>query len=88
MRYLLAAEADKIQDFIFRSSRLREVVGASQLLARFCEEEGAPLLLEQLAFGGDPNQDIVVNDGGSFRIIFDDADQAKLFGAYWPSYIA
>ena len=36
MGYLLAAEADKIQDLIFRSSRLREVVGASQLLTRFC----------------------------------------------------
>jgi hypothetical protein len=71
MRYLLAAEADKIQDFIFRSSRLREVVGASQLLSRFCKE-GAPPLLH--AHGGDPKTDIVVNDGGSFRIIFEDPD--------------
>ena len=80
MRYLLAAEADKIQDFIFRSSRLREVVGASQLLTRFCEE-GAPTLLKQPAFGGDPDRDIVVNDGGSFRVIFEDAEKAKQFGA-------
>jgi hypothetical protein len=80
MRYLLAAEADKIQDFIFRSSRLREVVGASQLLTRFCEE-GAPELLKQPVFGGDPKQDIVVNDGGSFRIIFDDLEKARQFGA-------
>jgi hypothetical protein len=35
-RWLLAAEADQIQDSIFRSSRLREVVGGSQLLTRFC----------------------------------------------------
>ncbi len=34
MRYLLAAEADKIQDFIFRSSRLREVVEERQQLDR------------------------------------------------------
>ncbi|NJL55491.1 hypothetical protein HC928_10085 [bacterium] len=31
-KYLLVAEVDKIQSFVFRSSRLREVAGASRLL--------------------------------------------------------
>jgi len=76
-RYLLAAEADKIQDFIFRSSRLSEVVGGSQLLSRFCAE--VPRLL--LPFhGGDPDRDIVIQDGGGFRILFDEKGQAKSFG--------
>jgi hypothetical protein len=43
MRYLIAAEADRIQDLIFRSSRLREVVGGSQLLSRFCQDMPALL---------------------------------------------
>lgn len=72
MRYLLAAEADKIQEFIFRSSRLREVVGASQLLSRFCRSEDGALALAK-HYGGD----MVVNDGGSFRVIFDDDDDEK-----------
>jgi hypothetical protein len=76
MRYLLAAEADKIQDFIFRSSRLREVVGASQLLTRFCKEVG-----EQLATKDEYKGKICVNDGGSFRVIFDDSERARRFGA-------
>lgn len=77
MRYLLAAEADKIQDFIFRSSRLREVVGASQLLTRFCKE--TPLLLLATGrYGQDCS--ICVNDGGSFRLIFADADQETAQG--------
>lgn len=78
-RYLLAAEADKIQDFIFRSSRLREVVGGSQLLLRFCEEVPRYLLP---CFGGNPDNDIIINDGGSFRILFDDDDQARDFGVH------
>jgi len=78
-RYLLAAEADKIQDFIFRSSHLREVVGGSQLLLRFCEEVPRYLLPR---FGGNPDNDIIINDGGSFRILFDDADQARDFGVH------
>jgi hypothetical protein len=74
MPYLLAAEADKIQDFIFRSSRLREVVGASQLLTRFCSSVEDTLAPE---FKGQ----IVVNDGGSFRVIFDTEADAVAFGA-------
>ena len=44
IRWILAAEADKIQDLVFRSAHLREVVGGSQLLTRFCRE-GTPQLL-------------------------------------------
>lgn len=81
--YLLAAEADKIQDFIFRSSRLREVVGASQLLSRFCLEGIDPLLDKHGVTAGQ----ILVNDGGSFRIEFSGEDdqavcrRAEQFGA-------
>ncbi|MEK6285818.1 MAG: hypothetical protein AABO57_08765 [Acidobacteriota bacterium] len=70
--YLLAAEADQIQDFIFRASHLREVVGGSQLLTRFCNE-----VPQQLLGGGER---IVVNDGGAFRIVFNDLNQARTFG--------
>jgi hypothetical protein len=75
-RYLLAAEADQIQDFIFRSSRLREVVGGSQLLSKFCCE--VPKKLLELCMGTDDN--IVVQDGGAFRVIFSDMAQARQFG--------
>jgi len=71
-RYLLAAEADKIQDLIFRSARLREVVGGSQLLTRFCEEVPRLLLPS--------DAQVIVSDGGGFRILFNDAAQAQTFG--------
>ncbi len=76
MPWLLAAEADQIQDLIFRSSRLREVVGGSQLLSRFCRE-GAPALL---ARHDGETEDLIVNDGGAFRIRFASEDQAISFG--------
>jgi hypothetical protein len=71
-QHLLAAEADKIQDLIFRASRLREVIGGSQLLSRFCDEVPEKLLPE--------GAEIVVNDGGSFRVLFEGEDEAKRFG--------
>jgi hypothetical protein len=77
-RYLVAAEADKIQDLIFRSARLREVVGSSMLLTRFCEE-GVAALTQSSGTRGE-QWDTVVNDGGSFRIWFADENQAIQFG--------
>jgi len=74
-RYLLAAEADKIQDFIFRAAKLREVVGGSHLLARFCEE-GVNALKKK----HDDKPEIIISDGGAFRLVFDDEIKAKEFG--------
>ena len=51
LTYLLAAEADKIQDLLFRSARLREVAGGSQLLTRFCDETPSAL--------GVPEKDVI-----------------------------
>lgn len=75
--FLLAAEVDQIQDFIFRASHLREVVGGSQLLARFCREMPGYLL------DAGTNADVVVRDGGAFRVVFTGADgtAARRFGA-------
>lgn len=73
MNVLLAAEADRIQGYLFRSARLREVVGGSQLLRRFCKK--VPSLL------GVPKEDVITNGGGSFYIKFADEKEALKFGA-------
>ncbi|RRR73726.1 MAG: hypothetical protein EI684_08440 [Candidatus Viridilinea halotolerans] len=69
---LLAAEADKIQDFVFRAARLRQVTGGSALLTRFCQQVPQECL-------GLANEQIVVNDGGAFRLLF--ADEATAHAA-------
>ena len=79
MNVLLAAEADHIQGYLFRSARLREVVGGSQLLTRFCDE--VPGLL------GVTGDQIITSGGGSFYIKFtgenekEAGDKARAFGA-------
>ncbi|MBL8152951.1 MAG: hypothetical protein JNM70_02105 [Anaerolineae bacterium] len=71
-KYLIVAEVDKIQSFVFQSSRLREVVGASHLLEEFCK-----------AISGDPKKhfpgitlDILASGGGSFRIVVEGDEAA------------
>ena len=76
MRYLLAAEADRIQDLLFRSAQLREVVGGSQLLTRFCEEV-PPQLATELGL----QMNVITSGGGSFYLEFEDEGSARHFGA-------
>lgn len=71
-KYLFVAEADQIQDFVFRASRLQEVMGGSQLLADFCKE-----IPKQLDV---PEQDVLVHAGGKFIIEFAARDKAVEFG--------
>ena len=74
-KHLFVAEADKIQDLLFRSSKLREVAGGSQMLTEFCKETVCPLIQR---FGGEK----VISAGGSFRIRFDTKERAEEFGDY------
>jgi hypothetical protein len=82
--YLLAAEADKIQDFVFRSAHLREVVGGSQLLTWFCDKATADLVKQVVAVTGGPPPDMLIHDGGSFTIDFSRQDQATRFALALP----
>lgn len=65
--YLVVAEVDKIQSFIFRSSRLREVAGASRLLEDLCEEIKQKYSNQALS-----------SAGGSFRIVVDETEIDKV----------
>lgn len=72
-RYLLVAEADKIQDFVFRAAHLREVSGGSALLTRFCNDVPQQCL-------GCNEDDVIISDGGAFRLLFDSEKDAEKAG--------
>jgi hypothetical protein len=75
-RHLVAADADQIQNLLFRSSHLREVIGGSMMLSQFCKEETNPALAKVIA---DFHGKVIINDGGSFRLDFGSDKEAKDF---------
>jgi len=75
-QYLFAAEADRIQDWLFRASRLREVVGGSQLLSKFCKKIKKELQQKWKL----TDDQILVCDGGAFRLCFHDEVACRDFG--------
>jgi len=78
-RHLVAADADQIQHLLFRSSHLREVIGGSMLLSQFCKD-GTNAALAKI--GASSKADVIINDGGSFRLEFDSPDKAREFLEY------
>lgn len=78
-QYLLAAEADQIQNLLFRSAHLRQVIGGSQLLTRICRRDIYDLLKKALKVRYTPDN-VIVSDGGSFRIIFNNREDAVFLG--------
>lgn len=77
---LFAADADKIQDLVFRSAHQRQIVGGSRMLAEFGKRVSQ--MIKGAPFGGRA----VIDRGGSFRIIFPEgadrdafAERLKLF---------
>lgn len=79
-RWLLAAEADQIQDLIFQASELRQIVGGSQLLERFCSRAPELLLDRHVGVGAWSDADLIIHRGGAFRVLFDDEERALAFG--------
>lgn len=77
-RWLLVAEADKIQDLVFRSARLAQVVGGSSLLAEFCATRADQIIAGFCADQRLPTGAVekVIADGGAFRLIVA-GDQAQ-----------
>jgi len=85
-KYLYGASVQGIQGFIFETNKLQEIVGASDLIERFCS-------VEFLArFSSEYNieiakKDIVRNAGGNIRIVFSDKAELEKMVKNFPKYI-
>lgn len=71
--YLFRAEADQIQDTLFRAARLRQVVGGSRLVAEF------GTVAERIALNYGAKR-VPIKAGGNLLAVFLTAEAASAFG--------
>lgn len=81
-KYLYGAAVQGIQDFIFKTNKLKEIVGASELVEQVCTTKFARMLGKEAGdLATDPNA--IVNAAGNIKYIFDDygacQDVVRLF---------
>jgi len=85
-KYLYGAAVQGIQNFIFKTDKLKEIAGASELVERICTTEFAEALGKKEE---DLEKDLnsVVNAAGNIKYIFDDISLCEKIVKYFPKKI-
>ena len=64
-KYLYGAAVQGIQDFIFQTNKLREIVGASELVEEICTKKFVEVLLGKKDISTKEAQEILLNDSNA-----------------------
>ena len=70
-KYLYGASVQGIQEFIFATNKLKEIVGASELVKQIAEE------FEKLSGYEKEHKNTIINTAGNIKAIFEDESQCK-----------
>lgn len=89
MAYLYGFSAIGLQDFIFRTNALREIIGASELIKKI-DSLGQNLqnFLQENGVNLSKNPEVILSNAGNFRSIFDDEADLQNVIKYLPKLIA
>ena len=85
-KYLYGASVQGIQGFIFETNKLQEIVGASDLIERFCSFGFIQKFAENNSFII-KEEAIVRNAGANVRIVFSDKLELEKMVKNFPKYI-
>ena len=78
-KYLYAAAVQGIQSFIFQTNRLKEIVGASELVEEICTSAFSELLGESY-----DEKNLVIAAAGNVKYIFDSREDCEKAVAEFP----
>jgi len=82
MKYLYGASVQGIQGFIFQTNKLKEIVGASELVEQIC----TTIFLEVASIPkDDPN--LIINAAGNIKYIFEDKTKCEYLVRIFPKVI-
>ena len=83
-KFLYGAAVQGIQDFIFRTNKLQEIVGASELVARVCTSMFSELIGDAAYAGSSPKAEMIVKAAGNIKCLFYDEDLCKKAVSEFP----
>lgn len=82
MKYLYGAAVQGIQEFIFQTNKLKEIVGASELVEEICTIKFESLLGENVNLADDKNA--IVHAAGNIKYIFDKKETCEKIVRCFP----
>lgn len=80
-KYLYGASLQGLQEFIFQTNKLKEIIGASEIIKKFDNWN----LKEEFNLSKEP--EIILQAAGNLRVIFDNEDDAKEIVLHLPKKI-
>jgi CRISPR/Cas system-associated protein Cas10 (large subunit of type III CRISPR-Cas system) len=84
MKYLYGASIQGIQDFIFETNQLKEIAGASEIVAHICSDFFKECVNQQSNFNPD---NLLIGAAGNIKYIFDDVESCKKLVYYFPKNV-
>lgn len=89
-KYLYGAAVQGIQEFIFQTNKLKEILGASELVAQICtdlfEQELSKISGESISLEGKKGN-AIVNAAGNIKYIFDSEEECKKMARVFPKTV-
>ena len=83
IKYLFGSAVQGIQNFIFQTSKLREIVGASELVSEVCTSLFEQVVNEQTAAGFDKSCSIIAA-AGNVKFLFESKADCEAVVREWP----
>jgi hypothetical protein len=85
-KYLYGASVQGIQDFIFKTNKLKEIVGASELVEQICTHEFDTFCQEKgITVSSD---DVIIKAAGNIKYLFQSDEDCKKVVREFPKHIA
>lgn len=87
MRWVFMFKASGLQSYIFATNKLREVAGASQLIAHLADKY-LLAALDELGFEPGQHVEILQKAAGQATLLFEQREDARRFYRLWPLLVA
>ena len=81
-KYLYGASVQGIQDFIFQTNKLKEIVGASELVESICTT-----VFWEVANISKDDSNIILNAAGNIKYLFETEEKCKAFVRIFPKIV-
>lgn len=82
-KFLYGASVQGIQSFIFQTSKLAEIVGASELVEQICTS----FFKEQIGSGNFKEENLILGAAGNIKYIFDNASSCQELVRKFPKAV-
>lgn len=87
-KYLYGAAVQGIQSFIFQTNKLREIVGASELVENICTKKIKELIGNYTEYDDSKKSGCILHAAGNIKYVFDNKEDCEKIVRIFPKEIA